>query len=284
MSVKTMTETYQSNCFWLTSPIPGNTSVLAKSLASQFKIETHKVASDADYEVLGRQLPGHVVVLDATGEDASGSAELLAARIGKVVAHGNKPTIVCLGNHAPTDLVVDWMRDSIFAYAETSSPQDRIVKLLHAAFAQAHSVWSRFERFQVLNTRKASMTPPEKAVLEMILEGIPNKTIATKLAVSQRTIEARRHKLYLKMGSKSLPGVVQSICEWKELATQFGGINPSQPPRAVAKETWGASERPPKGSSVGAHTDLIHTSESIASPKLQATVRQHQQQLDANCS
>ncbi|MCY2974512.1 MAG: LuxR C-terminal-related transcriptional regulator [Planctomycetota bacterium] len=279
-----MTETYQSNCFWLTSSIPGNMSALAQSLASHFKIETHKIGSDADYQVLGRQLPAHVVVLDATGDDASTSAELLAARIGKVVAHGNQPTIVCLGNHAPTDQIVDWMRQSIFAYAETNSPEDRVARLLRAAFEQADSVLSRFQRFQVLNTRKASMTLPEKAVLEMILEGVPNKTIATELAVSQRTIEARRHKLYLKMGAKSLSGVVQSICEWKELAVQFEGLNPSQPKREFAKESakgcGGESEQPPKS----VNTNLIHSSESIATPKLQATVRQHQQQLDTNCS
>jgi FixJ family two-component response regulator len=279
-----MTETYQSNCFWLTSPISGSTSALAWSLASHFKIETLKVSGDADYKVLGRQLPGHVVLLDATGDDVSTSAELLAARIGKVVEHGNQSTIICLGNQVPKDLIVDWMRQSIFAYAETSSPEHRIAGLLHAAFAQADSVLSRFERFQVLNNRKASMTLPEKAVLDMILEGVPNKTIATRLAVSQRTIEARRHKLYLKMGSKSLPGVVQSICEWKELALQFGGIIPAQPTSEVVNESRAASERLPKGLNTGLKMDLIHASESIATPKLNATERQHQQQLDTNCS
>ncbi len=324
-----MTETYQSNCFWLTSPIPDNTSELSRNLASLFRIQNHKIASDADYQVLGRQLPGHVVVLDATGGDSSSSAELLAARIGKVVAYGNQPTIICLGNHAPTDLIVDWMLQSIFAYAETISPEDRIARLLRAAFAQADSVLSRFERFQVLNTQKASMTPPEKAVLEMILEGIPNKTIATKLAVSQRTIEARRHKLYLKMGSKSLPGVVQSICEWKELAVQFEASSPGQPsresaaglmkteptalaagfdaatdcqvtPKAKASglgkmtlslsqpstESAGESERPSQdlktGLKTGSNTDLVHSKESIPTPKMQTIVRQHQQRVDAN--
>jgi FixJ family two-component response regulator len=278
-----MTETYQSTCFWLTSPVPNkdNTNELSKRMASLFRIETHQVASDTDYEVLRRQLPGHVVVIDTTGSDPLTSAECLSARISKVLTFGNKPTIVCLGNRAPTALIVDWMRQSIFAYAETDSHDGRVAELLRAAFVQADSVLSKFERFQVLNSRKVSLTPPEKDVLEMILEGVPNKTIATKLSVSQRTIEARRHKLYLKMGSKSLPGVVQSICEWKELAAQFGGPTPCQPSRPSNGESGGESARPPRGT--GLNTELVHSSESIATPKLQATARQHQQ-LDANCS
>ena len=56
------------------------------------------------------------------------------------------------------------------------------------------------------------------------MEGIPNKSIGSKLAVSQRTIEARRQKLYQKMGSITLSGVVQANCEWKQLGLEFGGV------------------------------------------------------------
>jgi len=167
-------------------------------------------------------------------------------------------------------MVVDWMRDSIFAYVESNAPEDRVSKIVMAATEHADSVLSRFQEFQVLNNRKLSLTLAEKAVLDMILDGVPNKTIATKLGVSQRTIEARRQKLYLKMGSKSLPGVVQSICQWRQLAAEFDRISIGDPTVDF--------DRLPKSPK----KDLIHPSQRIATPNLQSFVQP--QYVDANCS
>jgi len=233
-------------------------------------MESRQIATEADYKGLEFPLPGVVVVLDASGDDPLSSADLQAARIGKVLEYGNKPTIVCIGNRVPVHMIVDWMRQSIFAYVESNAPEDRVFKLLTAATAHADSVLSRFQQFQVLNSRKLSLTLAERAVLEMILDGVPNKTIATKLGVSQRTIEARRQKLFIKMGSKSLPGVVQSICQWKQLSAEFVGIN--------AGDLTAEFDRRPKSSK----KDLMHSSQSIATPKMQALVRP--QNVDAGCS
>jgi len=224
-------------------------------------MENYQITTEADYKVLESQLPGHVVVLDATGDDQEPSVELqashLAARIAQVLLYGNKPTIVCIGNRAPVHMVVDWMRESIFAYVESNAPEDRVSKIVTAATEHADSILSRFQQFQVLNSRKLSLTLPEKEVLEMILDGVPNKTIATKLGVSQRTIEARRQKLYLKMGSKSLPGVVQSICQWRQLSAEFDESKIGGPMTKF--------DRPRKSS----QNDLMHSSQSIATPKFQ---------------
>jgi len=265
-----MSDSHLSNCFWLTNPISGNRNELSRNLAAQFRMECCQIVSEADYKVLESQLPGHVVVLDATGDDQESSAELQAARIAQALEHGNQPTIVCIGNRVPVHMVVDWMRDSIFAYVESNAPEDRVSKIVMAATEHADSILSRFQEFQVLNNRKLSLTLAEKAVLEMILDGIPNKTIATKLGVSQRTIEARRQKLYLKMGSKSLPGVVQSICQWRQLAAEFDGISIGDPTADFDRP----SKSPKK--------DLIHPSQCIATPNLQAFVQA--QYVDANCS
>jgi FixJ family two-component response regulator len=264
-----MAETHVSKCFWFSGPGEKGLDSLSGSFASQFHIETQPIGVEQDYSLLEWQLPGVVVVLDATADDPLNSADLQTGRIAEVHAHSKKPTIVCIGNRVPTGMFVDWMRQSIFAYAEADTSKDRLQVLIAAAIEHANSVQTRFERFQFLNTRKASLTQAEKQVLEMILEGVPNKTIATKLGVSQRTIEARRQKLYLKMGSKSLPGVVQSICEWRQLSSEFSGI--------VFADTMTDGGRPVRSSK----TELIHIGQRIAAPKLQSLVRQPK--ADVNC-
>ena len=45
----------------------------------------------------------------------------------------------------------------------------------------------------------ASLTPNERAVLEMLMAGMANRAIADKLDVSMRTVELRRASLFRKM-------------------------------------------------------------------------------------
>lgn len=149
------------------------------------------------------------------------SLDSLVAQVRRV---GSLPTIIAIGSHIPSEAIVDWMRCSIFAYADLSSSADRISLLLKDAVAHGQTVQDRFHRYEFLNAQRRSLTLAEQTVLEMIMEGIPNKSIASKLAVSQRTIEARRQKLYQKMGSITLSGVVQANCEWKQLGLEFGGV------------------------------------------------------------
>ena len=207
----------------LSQPNPGIDPVTWDRLSQSYDLVALKSQSESDIDLIGTYVPGHVIVIESD-DDASTSVYALSSVIARVRHDGNMPTIVVLGNRLPSDAIVGWMRYSIFAYAELDSSLDKIVRLIEEAVEYGASVQQRFERYRFLNDHQRSLTVAEHSVLDMVLGGIPNKTIASKLQVSQRTIEARRQKLYQKMGCKSLPGVIQSICEWKQLQLEFGGL------------------------------------------------------------
>ena len=59
--------------------------------------------------------------------------------------------------------------------------------------------------------RLARLTPGERAVLDLILEGKMNKEIAAELGLSTRTIEDRRAKLMKKMDAGCLAELMQLV-------------------------------------------------------------------------
>lgn len=61
--------------------------------------------------------------------------------------------------------------------------------------------------------RYASLTPREREVMELVVEGRPNKVIAQVLGLSSKTVEAHRAHVMDKMAARSLTELVkQSLC------------------------------------------------------------------------
>lgn len=142
-------------------------------------------------------------------------------RIQSALQSGKYPTIVCIGDGIPNNTIVHWINRGVFSYAESSSDPSHIDGLIQEANCFARGTLSQYLRFQKLSQLWTSLNADELPVLEMIFEGLPNKTIATRLKVSQRTVETRRHRIFEKFESKSLPVVVQKVCELKELKRRF---------------------------------------------------------------
>ncbi|XZE32767.1 LuxR C-terminal-related transcriptional regulator [Pirellulaceae bacterium SH501] len=65
--------------------------------------------------------------------------------------------------------------------------------------------------------RAASLTPVERQVVELVVEGQMNKRIAAQLGVALRTIESRRSRAMSKLGVNSLSQLVQHWIQIRRL-------------------------------------------------------------------
>ena len=193
-------------------------------LSQEFKIERMSLFEQCDDFQLDLLPPGNVVVIEFDEDESHANPQylnILSKRLEIVRRQGKLPTLVCIGNGVPSEIVVDWMRNGIFVYAERSSTSARLVDLLQEANRHADDTRTRYNRYLTMRSFCGSISQRESIVLDMLLLGIPNKTIATRLVVSLRTVEVRRQKLYKKLQSNSIAGVVQTICEWNVLKRQF---------------------------------------------------------------
>ncbi len=70
--------------------------------------------------------------------------------------------------------------------------------------------WQRREEFE---RRLGSLTPREREVMDLMVSGLANKVIAAELGISERTVEAHRKQVMMKMRAVSFAQLVRLTVE-----------------------------------------------------------------------
>jgi FixJ family two-component response regulator len=188
---------------------------------------------------LARVEPGFVMMLEVDAP-ASIDDELAFSHhaVQRILRVATAPVVLCVGHRVSAEVVVEWMRAGIFSYVEQTASDQHLRRTLEQAAAQSKRVSEQHLRYEKLLQLWSNVTDREASVLDMLMEGLPNKKIATRLGVSQRTIEARRQKLYEKLESRSVVDVVRTIYELDSLEHLFhrkdasSKASPDQLPKA----------------------------------------------------
>jgi len=91
-------------------------------------------------------------------------------------------------------------------------------QLLHAieqAMTHHEAARASRARLDVMRTHLGGLTPRERQVFELVVQGKINKQIARQLGTTERTIKAHRHRVMEKMS-------VQSLAELVSIAERLG--------------------------------------------------------------
>ena len=118
------------------------------------------------------------------------------------------PVIVMTG-HGDVPIAVEALKAGAADFLE--KPFDDVQLLAAVSSALAASQRTRDEEVAMagIARRLASLTPREREVLDKLVAGQPNKTIAYDLGSSPRTVEVHRARVMEKMGVRSLPELVR---------------------------------------------------------------------------
>ena len=86
--------------------------------------------------------------------------------------------------------------------------QDLLDRINHALEQDKENRSTLARRADVLH-RVDSLTPREKQVMAMVVDGAANKVVAIDLGLSERTVEIHRAKVMEKMGARSVAHLVK---------------------------------------------------------------------------
>ena len=118
------------------------------------------------------------------------------------------PMIIMTG-HADVALAVSAMKAGAVDFIEKPFDDDLLITSVRTALARFEQSDREGAEVTHIRSRLEALSPRENQVLEGLLAGHPNKTIAYDLDLSPRTVEVHRANLMAKMGAKSLSDLVR---------------------------------------------------------------------------
>ena len=145
-----------------------------------------------------------VLVLDRRMTGMSGlelQAELKARSL-------EMPTIFITG-HGDVPMSVRAMKEGATDFLEKPFRNSDLLTSIEQVLAQDAEKMEDYRYHAEVRKKYDSLTPREKEVMEHIVQGLPNKSVAELLSVSMRTVEAHRGRVMEKMDARSLPDLVR---------------------------------------------------------------------------
>ena len=130
-----------------------------------------------------------------------------------LVAQHDRIPVIMSGAKTPVRTVVRAMHLGAITFLEKPYPADELCATIPKALELDRRRRLREVRRRYARQRLERLTPQERQVMDYMLAGLPNKVISKRLGVSLRTVEYRRHDIFEKTETESLPELVRLVTD-----------------------------------------------------------------------
>ncbi|VFU10077.1 response regulator FixJ [Methylocella tundrae] len=172
--------------------------------ASGFAVRVHESAA-AFLDAIATVQPG-CVITDVRMPGMDGlelQRQLKARRLGL-------PVIIMTG-HGDVPLAVEAMKAGAIDFLEKPFDDESLLTAVRIALDRHARNARRDDEVTTARAKLASLSARELEVLDGLVAGQPNKTIAYDLNISARTVEVHRANVMTKMGASSLSELVRMV-------------------------------------------------------------------------
>ena len=164
---------------------------------SGFQVRTY--VSGVELLKEAKELPPGCILLDVRMPEMDG-LQVQAALQDRGIGY---PVIVMTG-HGDVSVAVQAMKAGAVDFIEKPFEKAVLLSAIEEGFSRIERTGRSRGRAEEAQVRLQALTPREREVLEGLVRGHPNKTIAYDLDISPRTVEIHRANLMSKLGVASL--------------------------------------------------------------------------------
>lgn len=120
------------------------------------------------------------------------------------------PVIIMTG-HGDIALAVEAMKAGAVDFIEKPFTDEVMIAAIRIAFDRQAQASKRQQEMAPIGPRLRTLSKREAEILEGLVKGLPNKTIAYDLNISARTVEVHRANIMTKMQAGSLAELVRMV-------------------------------------------------------------------------
>ncbi len=127
--------------------------------------------------------------------------------------------IIFITGHGDVQMAVRAVQAGAFDFVEKPFHDQDLLDRIQRAIAHDAGQRNREEQRSQLKALFASLTPREREVLDLVVEGMSNKAIANTLGLSAKTVEVHRAKVMEKMHARSISDLVKMAMQNPSVTT-----------------------------------------------------------------
>ncbi|RWP78372.1 response regulator FixJ [Mesorhizobium sp.] len=126
-------------------------------------------------------------------------------------SRGHSIPVIVMTGHADVALAVQAMKEGAADFIEKPFDDVILIDAIRSALGNRNQVHAAHPQSAEIRARLSTLSEREKQVLDGLVSGLPNKTIAYDLGISPRTVEIHRANVMSKMNASSLSHLVRMV-------------------------------------------------------------------------
>ena len=119
--------------------------------------------------------------------------------------------VIFVTAHADVPIAVTAIKRGAFDFIEKPFAESELLKRIEEALSFAVETQAQKHHVSGIETRLATLSERERQVLDAVVTGKMNKTIAYDLDISIKTVEAHRARVMEKMEATSLAHLIRMV-------------------------------------------------------------------------
>ncbi|MHC4877425.1 MAG: response regulator transcription factor [Planctomycetota bacterium] len=135
---------------------------------------------------------------------------------------GCRLPVVVVSGHADVPVTVEVMENGAVTVLQKPYKAEELLDAVERALDSFRTDQQRFQQLEEIRRRVDSLSSEEYGVMQLMIEGKPNKMIAGELDISIRTVDRRRSTVLEKMGVGSAPEVARMVTLLEALQATVG--------------------------------------------------------------